>query len=352
MTSFLFDKAKIDLDLASLNLNSGVFYLHLVVTQPLISSTSVADLQLPSLNNYNPKILTGLIFNSDKWSFNDVNFPPDIYSENIVGFVICKQTGFNIASTDPVICFSSSSVSLESGNYSLTEKFSTYGVLSFNTDPLFADVVLLLPLTTASGLTDVKGKSVNNVGSAASTVINDPFGNNTGVRAFTGGGVKITVAQSADFAFGAGAFAFDGWLYPTLIPAVNWGIADTRLAPNTALDWSIAGNPSGQISMYDTSTPFYEFNPPGLILNQWNYFCFSRPITSNVRTKLWINGNLATTNATRNNSITAGGNLSIGNTIDAISAGIDSFTGYMSNIRITRAYRDGSTVPTKRFATS
>ena len=222
-----------------------------------------------------------------------------------------------------------------------------------NVDPLFANVVLLMPMTTTSGITDVKGKIATNQGASISTTIVNPFGQNVGVLSFPGSGAQISIAQSSDFAFGSGAMAIDGWLYPTSVPTTgDFGFMDTRAAPNTAAAWAISGNTSNQIAMYDTSTGFYEYKSPGLVLNQWNYICFARPTTTGVTTSLWINGVLVGSNATRNNAIAADGSLKIGNTIDAISSSHTTFTGYMSNIRITRAYRDGSIVPTAAFPTT
>jgi hypothetical protein len=216
-------------------------------------------------------------------------------------------------------------------------------------DPLFANVVLLLPFTTLSGLTDIKGKVVINGGSTLSTAINNPFGDNTGVRAFAGSGARISVATSSDFAFGNGAFAIDGWLYPTTIPN-SWGIMDTRPTSQVS-DWVVAGDVTGKIGFADfsyTSAPYIEFGSSGLSLNQWQYFCISRSAVLTDNHKVWIDGLLVTTATTRNNAINAASSLLIGDITDPG----DSFTGYMSNIRITRAYRDGSIVPTAIFPIS
>lgn len=221
-------------------------------------------------------------------------------------------------------------------------------------DPLFNNVVLLLPFTTAAGITDIKGKVVTNQGSTASTTINDPFGNNVGVRAFAGSAARISVAQSNDFAFGNGAFAIDGWLYPTAFPAGNtWGLMDTRLTDNLT-NWVLNGSSTGQIAFVDFSypPPYYEFGPSGLVLNQWQYFCISRTAVVTQNHKVWVNGSLIMTAATRNNMISAAGLLIIGDQVDAAPPFNGSFTGYMSNIRITRAYRDGSIVPNAPFFTT
>jgi Concanavalin A-like lectin/glucanases superfamily len=219
-------------------------------------------------------------------------------------------------------------------------------------DPLFADVVLLLPLTAASGLVDVKGKSLTNDGSTISTVINDPFGANTGVRAFAGNGARLSVAQSADFAFGAGAFAIEWWIYPTAFPGGTlFGLMDCRAAVDLS-PWLVTCEANGYPNFQDASAPnpYYESPVSGLILNQWNYLCVSRTATG--KHKIWINGQIVTTSGYRQSNITALGNLLIGDILDSASPYAGSFTGYGSGLRITRAYRDGSIVPTAPFPTN
>jgi hypothetical protein len=219
-------------------------------------------------------------------------------------------------------------------------------------DPLFANVVLLLPLTTAAGITDVKGKAVTNAGSTASTTINDPFGNNTGVRAFAGGGARISVAQSSDFAFGNGAFAVEWWIYPTAFPSGNlFGLMDCRSAINLT-PWLITCESNGYPNWQDASAPnpYYESPSSGLVLNQWNYLCISRTAANNHN--VWINGILVKASAYRQSNITALSDLIIGDMLDSNAPYAGSFTGYGSGLRITRAYRDGSIVPTAPFPTS
>jgi phage-related protein len=223
------------------------------------------------------------------------------------------------------------------------------------TDPLFAQVVLLMPMNSTSGITDLTGKITANQGVTISTAILDPFGQSAGVISFPGGGSRISVNQSSDFAFGSGALAIEWWLYPTAIPTgVTWGLMDTRIAVDLS-NWILSGNSAGMIGMFDNSyvtTPYFDFTLPALILNQWNYICFSRSNVATEKYKLWINGSLIMTATTRNNSITANGNLIIGDQVDSLPSYNGSFTGFGSNCRITRAYRNGSIVPTAPFPTS
>ena len=229
--------------------------------------------------------------------------------------------------------------------------FQAYAPFTAN-DPLFSSVVLLMPMTTASGIADVKGKSTINQGTTASTR-NDPFGNNIGVRDFAGGGARISVNPTSDFAFGNGAFAIEMWLYPTAIPGGNgaWGLLDIRNSL-AAVDWLIGGNSMGDIAFVDFSypSPYFDYSVSPLILNQWNYICLSRTATDSH--KVWINGVLVKTASVRSANITAGNQLLVGDLLDTASPYDGSFTGSMSNLRITRAYRDGSIVPTAAFPTS
>ena len=220
------------------------------------------------------------------------------------------------------------------------------------TDPLFSSVVLLMPMTTALGITDIKGKTTTNQGTTASTTRNDPFGNNVGVRDFGGGGARISVTPGGDFAFGSNAFAIEMWLYPTAIPTgTAWGILDARHILN-AVDWLFIGNATGNIAFGDFSypDPYYEFTSSPLILNQWNYICASRTATANH--KVWINGVLVRAASTKSSNITAGNELLVGDIFDTSAPYDGSFTGSMSNLRITRAYIDGSIVPIAPFPTS
>jgi Concanavalin A-like lectin/glucanases superfamily len=228
-------------------------------------------------------------------------------------------------------------------------KLSTLlGVTPPDTDPLFADVVLLMPLTTAAGLTDIKGKIATNAGTTASTAILDPFGGNTGVRAFTSTNQRISIAQSADFAFGNGAFTIDLWIYPDLTSPGTWGMFDTRLAPQ-ANNWFVSIQPQlpGQTLFYDTVATNFAATPT-IPLGQWSYICITRDGISPHKT--WVNGVAGSAGANRSSGITANGNLLIGDRVDAVPS--SSFQGYLSNLRITRAYRDGSIVPTTPFPTN
>lgn len=221
-------------------------------------------------------------------------------------------------------------------------------VPAVTTDPLFSSVSLLLPLTSASGITDVKGKTTSNNGTSISVSVLDPFGNNTGVAYFQGNGSSILSPQSSDFAFGNGAFAIEMWLYPTVFPSGTiWGILDVR-STLSAVPYAIYSNPSGNVTFYQPPVND-EPTTAALAINNWNYLCISRGTTGNH--EISINGvKLSATQL--NSNLTAPGQLTIGDILPSASPFDGSFTGYMSNFRITKAYRDGSVVPAAPFPTS
>ena len=219
---------------------------------------------------------------------------------------------------------------------------------------LFSSVVLLMPMTTATGITDVKGKVTTNAGATLSTSVNDPFGQNVGVFSFPGGvsGARISVAQSADFAFGSGSFSIEFWAYPTAaITGVLSGLFDTRAVFGDN-GWDFSLNANNQVYVNALSS-FVGDESSGLVLpiGSWSYFCISRDATTGLN-RMSVNGFSLTSNYSRNNSILAPGNLIVGDIINTASPYDGSFTGYMSNLRITRVYRDGSIVPTAAFPTS
>jgi hypothetical protein len=220
-------------------------------------------------------------------------------------------------------------------------------------DPLWNDVALLLPLSTNSGLVDAKGKAVTNNGSTLiSTAIADPFGGNLGVAAFTGSN-WLSVAQSADFSFANGAFGIDGWFYFTSFPTSQWGLFDFRPVNYGGVDKPLlTGNTDngvgvGQLGWYEGS---YAYTANPVPLNTWLYVCIARDLTG--FTTLKINGALVATNASRGTNMVCTNPILFGARADTIPGYNGKMVGYASNVRITRAYRDGSIVPSAPFPTN
>jgi Concanavalin A-like lectin/glucanases superfamily len=210
-------------------------------------------------------------------------------------------------------------------------------------DPLFANVALLMPLNTANGLIDLKaGRVVTNSGTTSSTAILDPFGINNGVRSLTGTSF-FTVTRDTALEL-PGDFAFEFFLYPTANtpPNTSWGILHSRLSISPQ-PFQLACSNTGVISYYDGAEYLTPSN--AIVLNQWNYVSLNR---SGSTLKLHTNG-VQRFSQTDTIPLNFPGNLIFG---QIINAGYGGITGYVSNLRITRAYRDGSIVPTAPFPTN
>ena len=134
MTSFIFTAANI----SSGNLSTGTFYAHCVTTLPATGNTTVANLVISNAVGYAPLTLTGLSYNSTRWTFTDIPFPSYNFTVAPIGIVICKQLGGSPASSDPVICYSDFTNALAqviatgTGTYVVSLLFSaTQGAINF-----------------------------------------------------------------------------------------------------------------------------------------------------------------------------------------------------------------------------
>ena len=130
MANYLFNQAETSIDNGDLNLNTGVYYAHLVTSIPINSIFRVSQLVLPANPNYSHMILTGLLYDGYTWTFNNTSWSPLNYPLPPVGTVICVQSGSTPVSTDRVISYSSHSQILNSGTYGINQIFPTSGVLN------------------------------------------------------------------------------------------------------------------------------------------------------------------------------------------------------------------------------
>lgn len=131
MANFLFSPAD------TVNLSTGVFYAHIVSSVPSISAISVSQITITDATNYVPYILTGLVFNTVKWTFNNFTLPAYLYNTIPVGVVVCKQLGGSPANTDPILYYTdftnalNQAVTLNTGKYILSITFPFDGIIRF-----------------------------------------------------------------------------------------------------------------------------------------------------------------------------------------------------------------------------
>lgn len=132
MTSFLFSSASTE------NLSTGTFYLHLVNSVPSASYTTANQLNISDAINYTPVILTGLIYDTKRWTFSDCTFPAFTFNTVPVGVVICKRLSSNPSPSDSIFYYAdianvlNQNFILTTGKYSISIAFPKRGVLVFS----------------------------------------------------------------------------------------------------------------------------------------------------------------------------------------------------------------------------
>ena len=168
-----------------------------------------------------------------------------------------------------------------------------------------------------------------------------------GAVAFDGSGDYLSIADSADFDFGSGAFTVEGFVYFT-------GSASQQMLVG---QWAGGGSQLGWVVMTsNNSSRFIRFLlsttgsdvPVDLVsstafdLNKWNHFALTR---SGNTFYLFIDGILATSTTSASTIWNSTDLLTVG----ATSAGTQPFTGFLSNLHVvkgTALYTSNFTPPT------
>jgi hypothetical protein len=138
VANFIFNWATAALAAATLDLSTGNYYAHLVTTVPALGHATVADLVLPTTSSYASTPLTGLSYNSTRWTFDSFSFPKYSFVSAPTGVVICKRNGATPATTDGIVCYSDFNnsigqvISLQVGIYLVNLQFGTQGAINFS----------------------------------------------------------------------------------------------------------------------------------------------------------------------------------------------------------------------------
>uniref|UniRef100_UPI00286C1D5A hypothetical protein n=1 Tax=Chamaesiphon sp. VAR_48_metabat_135_sub TaxID=2964699 RepID=UPI00286C1D5A len=138
MSNFIFNWANAALANATLNLSTGDYYAHLVTTVPALGHSTVANLVLPAVSGYTSTPLTGLNYNTTRWTFNSFDFPKYAFVSAPTGVVICKRNGASPANTDGIICYSDfnnsigQTINLAIGAYVVNLQFTANGAINFS----------------------------------------------------------------------------------------------------------------------------------------------------------------------------------------------------------------------------
>jgi len=161
----------------------------------------------------------------------------------------------------------------------------------------------------------------------------------SGAGSFDGTGDYLTVASSSDFALGTGDFTIEFWAKPT----AAWGSGDTVLASGTV------NQIDTWLMMVATNKLLFRSNGQNDIeqasasLSGWNHIAAVR---SSSTVNLYLNGT-SVGSGTYANSISANAI-----TIGSQPNGVGEYTGYLSNVRISKGlarYTSNFTPPTEDF---
>jgi hypothetical protein len=140
--------------------------------------------------------------------------------------------------------------------------------------------------------------------------------------------------------FGTQDFTAEGWFYLTASPTNYISVCETRASGNTATGWTIAINGVGSFYVY--SGGFICTAPNSSISsNNWYHWAYSRESGNH---KLFLNGTQVGSTSTAAKDYTDT-NFRIG----ANFSGAEIFTGYQSDVRITKGlarYTSNFTAPT------
>jgi hypothetical protein len=151
---------------------------------------------------------------------------------------------------------------------------------------------------------------------------------------FDGSGDYLQGPVNSAFAFGTGEYCMEGWIYMTSAPASPSGLIDLRrAAPNYNAPW-LNVTSGYKLALRDgTVGSDVITGTTNIQLNTWTHVCVTRQTVSNAGTRIFLNGVLDANSVTNNSNYTNGA-LTLATAGDSL--GSFMFTGYMSNVRITK----------------
>jgi hypothetical protein len=267
------------------------------------------------------------------------------YSANALptGVTLSSDT---ISGTPTVVGNTTSVITATAAVTNRTSSRTFYWEVTAATDTYWKNTVLLLNGETSS-TTFINDASGNNtslivVGQPVATKFN-PYQNGYYSNYFDGSGDYLTVADNSAFEI-SGDFTVEAWFYATALPSAgNYGDIVTKGASGIYQPYYFFVNSSGALLFYSSSNGSSwdvssATNLGTVSVNRWYHVAVSRQGTA---LRLFLDGSLITT-------ITNGSSLYNNSTAVAVGArsdGTETFSGYISNVRIV----NGSAVYTSAF---
>ena len=260
----------------SLDLSTGVYYVHIVTAEPSQAATTVSQLTISDAINYVPYTLSGLTYTTTKWTFNNFTFPTYTFNTVPLGIVICKKLGASFNNSDPVIYYAdflntlNQVVALTTGKYTLTVNFPSNGVIAFQpyynyTAGAYANTETIPPgllylLATRNGTQTWQTLTDNSIIPLVTASL-DLFNKNLD---------NLSVTQNTwAFSFGSrrirvGTFAF--WSRDTTV-GHNWSLHGSNIYTSGSIDistdWTLLGTSASIVAGVNfitcTNTTYWKF---------------------------------------------------------------------------------------------
>lgn len=221
-------------------------------------------------------------------------------------------------------------------------------------DPLFSNVLLLVHPTGSDGVTtisDVKGNTLvgttSSGGFPAISSVTSPFSGGKSIL-FNGNNFIDTVGTATTFEIGNIDFAIEAWGRLSDVNSFQ-SIVSKYPSPSTSGSY-ILGVDSGKLIFYwrnfSGGVPLLT-SVSSLTLNTWFYAAVTR---NGDNFSLYINNNLEATATNTNKATSNTANSQIG----AFNNGVGRLANdsYLSEIRVTKAFRNIVAAPTSPFPNS
>lgn len=256
----------------TLDLSTGTYYAHIVNSIPSDSATTVANLTITDAINYQPKILTGLVYTIRMWTFDNFAFPTYTYNTAPTGIVICKQIGSSPSSTDPIISYGDffnilyQSIQITIGRYALSVEFPVFGILQFKDYYKYTSGAFINNEPTPKGLIYMLG-SRNDTQAFISPRYNTILDINSTstldlIDRSNGSGV---VDDLHAYEFGSRRIQVGIWAYrQPQVTGTTWTIWGSNTYNSGPLDIPSDWTPLGSSSSYDVGWNFVTCNNPKL----------------------------------------------------------------------------------------
>lgn len=295
MANFISNTASAELTAATLDLSTGSYYAHLVTTVPLLDNSTAADLVLPTTSGYVSTTLTGLSYNSTRWTFDSFSFAKYNFVTAPKGVAICKRAGTTPASTDRFICYSDfnnsigQNINLQVGIYVVNLQFGTNGAINFSYQYQYSSGAYVNTEAVPKGLIHTIGTKNNTVvfASPSPTRISQlPAAANWVERNSSGGGVSGTGVNGA---LDLGTLK----IRPGTIGIYNFAATAANITVNILASNNLNNDFSSNFNNTSLYTSLGSFNVSGgwsssmrtFIVNNltyWRYFLFQISSTATV----------------------------------------------------------------------